>query len=76
MTATTPKSSTELAAAFEQEAKRLLEEYKIPGVTLGLLTPDGDHFVNLGVTSLENPLPINSTTPSSRSAAPPKPSPR
>ena len=30
MTATTPKSSTELAAAFEQEAKRLLEEYKIP----------------------------------------------
>ena len=62
MTATTPKSSTELAAAFEQEAKRLLEEYKIPGVTLGLLTPDGDHFVNLGVTNLENPLPITDDT--------------
>ena len=61
MTATT-KSSTELAAAFEQEAKRLLEEFKIPGVTLGLLTPDGDHLVNLGVTSLENPLPITSDT--------------
>lgn len=61
MTATT-KSSTELAAAFEQEAKRLLEEFKVPGVTLGLLTPDGDHLVNLGVTSLENPLPITSDT--------------
>ncbi|WP_019011885.1 serine hydrolase domain-containing protein [Deinococcus aquatilis] len=60
MTDTT--STTKLAAAFEQEAKRLLEEYKIPGVTLGLLTPDGDHFVNLGVTSLENPLPIDSDT--------------
>ena len=32
MTATTPKSTTELAAAFEQEAKRLLAEYKIPGI--------------------------------------------
>ncbi|GAA4014869.1 serine hydrolase domain-containing protein [Deinococcus rubellus] len=62
MTATTTKSSTELAAAFEQEAKRLLEEYKIPGVTLGMLTPDGDHFVHLGVTSLENPLPITEDT--------------
>ena len=61
MTAAT-KSSTELAAAFEQEAKRLLEEYKIPGVTLGLLTPDGDHFFNFGVTSLENPLPIDADT--------------
>ncbi|WP_407542600.1 serine hydrolase domain-containing protein (plasmid) [Deinococcus radiomollis] len=62
MTATTPRSSTELAAAFEQEAKRLLEEYNIPGVTLGLLTPEGDHFVNLGVTRLENPLPITEDT--------------
>ena len=41
MTATTTKSSTELAVAFEQEAQRLLEEFKIPGVTLGMLTPDG-----------------------------------
>ncbi len=62
MTATTTRSSTELAAAFEQEARRLLDEYKIPGVTLGLLTPDGDHVVNLGVTSLENPLPITEDT--------------
>ncbi|WP_161881859.1 serine hydrolase domain-containing protein [Deinococcus alpinitundrae] len=62
MTATTPKSSTELAAAFKQEAQRLMEEYKIPGVTLGLLTPDGDHFFNFGVTNLENPLPITNDT--------------
>ncbi|THF70200.1 beta-lactamase family protein [Deinococcus sp. Arct2-2] len=62
MTVATTKSSTELAAAFEQEARRLMEEYKIPGVTLGLLTPDGDHFVNLGVTNLENPLPITEDT--------------
>ena len=63
MTATTThRSTTELVAAFRQEAERLMEEFKIPGVTLGLLTPDGDHFVNLGVTSLENPLPITEDT--------------
>ncbi len=60
--AATKKSSTELAAAFEQEAQRLAAEYKIPGVTFGLLTPDGDHFVNVGVTNLENPLPITDDT--------------
>ncbi|WP_019588494.1 serine hydrolase domain-containing protein [Deinococcus apachensis] len=62
MTATTPESSTDLASRFEQEARRLLEEYKVPGVALGLLTPDGDHFVTLGVTSVENPLPITEDT--------------
>ncbi|OLV20337.1 serine hydrolase domain-containing protein [Deinococcus marmoris] len=60
--AATKKSSTELAAAFQQEAERLLAEFKIPGVTLGVLTPDGDHFINLGVTNLENPLPIDNDT--------------
>ncbi|CAM3599127.1 Beta-lactamase class C [Deinococcus saxicola] len=63
MTAAAAKtSSTELAAAFQQEAERLLAEFKIPGVTLGVLTPDGDHFINLGVTNLENPLPIDNDT--------------
>lgn len=54
--------SSEVAGAFEQEARRLLEEFKIPGVSLGVLTPNGDHFVNLGVTSLENPLPVTEDT--------------
>jgi len=62
MTVATTKSSAELAQAFEQEARRLLEEYKVPGVSLGLLTLDGDHFVTLGVTSLENPLPVTEDT--------------
>ena len=62
MTTTTRRNSSELATAFEQEAKRLMEEHYVPGVTLGLLMPDGDHFVNLGVTSLENPLPVTSDT--------------
>ncbi|MFC4453715.1 serine hydrolase domain-containing protein [Deinococcus sonorensis] len=62
MTTTTRRTSSELVAAFEQEAQRLMDEHRVPGVTLGLLTPDGDHFVNLGVTSLENPLPVTSDT--------------
>lgn len=53
---------TDLAEQFEHEAQRLLGEYGIPGVTLGLLTPEGDHFVNLGVTSLDHPLPVTSET--------------
>ena len=61
MTAPTPSGNT-IAEAFELEAKRLSEEFKIPGVTLGVLTPDGDHFVNLGVTNLDNPLPVTSDT--------------
>ncbi|GGL17949.1 serine hydrolase domain-containing protein [Deinococcus radiotolerans] len=59
---TTPAIPTDLAEQFEHEARRLLGELGIPGVTLGLLTPDGNHFVSLGVTSLENPLPVTSET--------------
>ncbi len=59
---TTTANRAQLASIFEQEAQQLLTEYKIPGVTLGVLTPDGDHFVNLGVTNLENPLPVTADT--------------
>lgn len=63
MTAPTPSPTRpDLAAAFEAEATRLFEEYCVPGVTLALLTPDGDHFVNLGVTHVEHPLPVTSET--------------
>ena len=51
-----------VAAAFEQEARRLVDEFGVPGVALGLLTPDGDHFVSLGVTNLEHPLPVTEDT--------------
>jgi CubicO group peptidase (beta-lactamase class C family) len=59
---TTPATPTDLAERFEHEARRLLEEFDVPGVSLGLLTPDGDHVVTLGVTSLENPLPVTADT--------------
>jgi CubicO group peptidase (beta-lactamase class C family) len=69
MTAPTPstptpssKSSAELMAAFEAFARPLFEESGIPGVSIGVLLPDGDHILNLGVTSVENPLPINDDT--------------
>ena len=56
------KSTTALVAAFKAYAEKLHKEHKIPGASLALMLPDGDHIINLGVTSLENPLPINSET--------------
>ncbi|WP_161881860.1 serine hydrolase domain-containing protein [Deinococcus alpinitundrae] len=61
MTAITA-SSTELAAAFEQEAQRLMDEFKVPGVSMALMLPDGDHFLCFGVTSIDNPLPVTDDT--------------
>ena len=61
MTTSTPASAL-LAAAFETEARRLQRQFKLPGVSLALLLPDGDYYVNLGVTSLEHPLPVTEET--------------
>lgn len=57
-----PVLSDEQLTAFELEARRLLREHRVPGVSVALVTPQGEHFVNLGVTSLTNPLPITSDT--------------
>ncbi|OLV20338.1 serine hydrolase domain-containing protein [Deinococcus marmoris] len=59
---TTQRSSTELATAFANEARRLAEEFEIPGASMALMLPDGDHFVNVGVTSFDNPLDVDSDT--------------
>ena len=60
---TTPTmNATALTQAFDTEARRLMAEHNLPGVSLALLLPGGDHFLNLGVTSLEDPLPITSQT--------------
>lgn len=58
----TPKSSTEIASAFRAHAQKVHKEFKTPGASYALILPDGDHVVNLGVTSLENPLPIDADT--------------
>ncbi|MVN87076.1 serine hydrolase [Deinococcus sp. HMF7620] len=57
-----PRSDALLAAAFETEARRLHREFRTPGVSLALLLPGGDYYVNLGVTSLEHPLPVTEET--------------
>ena len=59
---TSNTDSLHLVQAFEQEARRLMAKYPVPGVSLALLLPDGDHYVNLGVTSLEDPLPVTAQT--------------
>lgn len=54
--------SAVLAAAFEAEARRLFQQSGIPGASMALLLPDGDYFVNLGVTGQEHPLPVTQDT--------------
>ena len=62
MTVSIPRSSTELAQAFEAFVRPLFEESGLPGASVALLLPDGDHVLNLGVTSVENPLPVTDDT--------------
>ncbi|THF85307.1 beta-lactamase family protein [Deinococcus sp. KSM4-11] len=59
---TATPSSAQLAAAFEAEARRLHREFRTPGVSLALLLPGGDYFVNLGVASLETNQPVTEDT--------------
>lgn len=62
VTKTSKKSSATLASEFKAYAQKLHKEYKVPGVSVALILPDGDHVVNLGVTSIEDPLPIDANT--------------
>ncbi|AFZ69376.1 serine hydrolase domain-containing protein [Deinococcus peraridilitoris] len=52
---------TQLEALAERTTS-LMAQYAVPGVTLGLLTPGGQHELSFGVTSIEHPLPVTPDT--------------
>jgi CubicO group peptidase (beta-lactamase class C family) len=49
-------------AAVVSEAERWLHEYRIPGASIGVLSDGRERYAGLGVTSVENPLPVDEDT--------------
>lgn len=54
--------TTSLLGEFQQFMETRQAEHHVPGVAVGLLTPQGPHTFTAGVTSLENPLPVTDHT--------------
>ena len=49
-------------AALIARTQALMAEHRVPGVALGLLVDGETYTTGLGVTSVENPLPVNGDT--------------
>ena len=47
---------------LQQATRDLAEELGIPGVAVGIVHGDDEQFAYHGVTSVENPLPVDGTT--------------
>ena len=47
---------------MQDRARELAEELDIPGVAVGVLHEETEHYAYHGVTSVENPLPVDATT--------------
>ena len=50
------------ATSFQLELTRLGDELKVPGVSAGVLIGGDEHYAFHGVTSVENPLPVDGET--------------
>lgn len=46
-------------AAFTRDA---MPRYRVPGIALGIVAGDDEHMATFGVTSAENPLPVDADT--------------
>ena len=50
------------ATALRAEVSRVADELKVPGVSVGVLIGGEEHYAFHGVTSVENPLPVDEAT--------------
>jgi CubicO group peptidase (beta-lactamase class C family) len=48
--------------AVVAEAEQRLAEYEIPGAAIGILSGGEERYAGLGVTSIDNPLPVDEDT--------------
>ncbi len=48
--------------AFQEQVSRLAAESDVPGVVAAVLADGAEHYAFHGVTSVENPLPVDATT--------------
>ena len=47
---------------FEAFVTQKMEEYHVPGVSIGLLTADGREIHTFGVTNVDHPMPVTADT--------------
>src|SRR4051794_2505005 len=47
---------------LQQKVDELAQELEVPGVSVGVLVDGEEHYAYSGVTSIENPLPVDETT--------------
>ncbi len=55
-------TAAEVDPALMDLVRSLMDEHSIPGLAIGLVTPDQDLTSGFGVTSVENPLPVDANT--------------
>lgn len=60
--ATESPSLEQVKSALEEKVAELAREHKVPGVAVGIRRGDEEQYVYHGVTSLENPLPVDEST--------------
>jgi CubicO group peptidase (beta-lactamase class C family) len=48
--------------ALQQKVTELATELEVPGVSVGVIVDGQEHYAYAGVTSVENPLPVDETT--------------
>jgi len=51
-----------MSKELEDKVRELAEEFNVVGVAVGVLLDGEEHYVFHGVTSVENPLPVDETT--------------
>lgn len=56
------RSTEEKIRELTDLTREKMEKYHVPGVAIGLQIGDEQHVICLGVTSIENPLPVTDTT--------------
>ncbi len=49
-------------SALQEQVTAIAEELAIPGVAVGVVHDGQEHYAFHGVTSVDNPLPIDDTT--------------
>ena len=58
----TPPTTAALLIQLREQTALWMETYRVPGVAVGLILDGEAYTLNLGVTSIENPLPITDDT--------------
>jgi CubicO group peptidase (beta-lactamase class C family) len=58
----TTETTTDTATALQEKLTEIAEGLQVPGVAVGVLVDGREEYAFHGVTSIENPLPVNGDT--------------